>query len=353
MLTKKIGKIYSRAAIFFNLIMLSNTKIFYVVEPADWAIKSVGLNLRRYIDKFTVTFSVKGIKNRIVHFGSANLFFNDWARKVDNSNKIILSWFHLGNDSNYLKRFISEIDSRAQIIHTSNSTTKTILVNLGFREEKVIVIPLGVDLNLFQPSLSGEKLEMRKKLNLPLNQKIIGSFQKDGVGWGKGLEPKLVKGPDTLCDVIERLARKYSIYVFLTGPARGYVKRRLTKAGVPFTHHYLDNHSEIVNYYKVLDLYLVTSRAEGGPKALLESWATGVPVVSTKVGMAADLIDDGVNGFLADVEGTDQLVNRAEKILGDETTKQTVIRNALQKVINYDWKLVAARYLDLIYNRFL
>ena len=47
-----------------------------------------------------------------------------------------------------------------------------------------------------------------------------------------------------------------------------------------------------------LDLYLVSSREEGGPKAIVESMASGVPLVTTNVGMANDFVIDQVNGGL-------------------------------------------------------
>ena len=44
----------------------------------------------------------------------------------------------------------------------------------------------------------------RRALGLPESAFVVGSFQKDGVGWGDGLEPKLIKGPDVLLEVAER-----------------------------------------------------------------------------------------------------------------------------------------------------
>ena len=43
--------------------------------------------------------------------------------------------------------------------------------------------------------------------------------------------------------------------------------------------------------------------------------ASGVPVVSTRVGMAPDLIDDGVSGALVDIEDVPALVARARELL--------------------------------------
>jgi len=53
--------------------------------------------------------------------------------------------------------------------------------------------------------------------------------------------------------------------------------------------------------YQALDLYIVTSRQEGGPKAILESMASGIPIVSTRVGQAADIIHHQQNGWMVDV----------------------------------------------------
>ena len=47
------------------------------------------------------------------------------------------------------------------------------------------------------------------------------------------MNPKLIKGPDVFCDVIERLAKDLPVHVLLSGPSRGYVKARLTKLTFP------------------------------------------------------------------------------------------------------------------------
>jgi glycosyltransferase involved in cell wall biosynthesis len=53
---------------------------------------------------------------------------------------------------------------------------------------------------------------------------------------------------------------------------------------------------------------LVTSRDEGGPRAVLEAMAVGVPLVTTRVGQAMDLVRHGQNGWLVEVEDVDGLV---------------------------------------------
>jgi glycosyltransferase involved in cell wall biosynthesis len=78
--------------------------------------------------------------------------------------------------------------------------------------------------------------------------------------------------------------------VLLTGPSRGYLLSKLRKLKIDLKYFKVDNYSMMPLYYQALDLYLITSREEGGPKGLLESIASSIPVVSTKVGMAEDLL---------------------------------------------------------------
>ena len=70
------------------------------------------------------------------------------------------------------------------------------LLNWGVEEKKISLIPIGVDTNLFNLSNNNYKSEIRSKLGFKKGEFVIGSFQKDGIGWSKGLEPKLIKGPD-------------------------------------------------------------------------------------------------------------------------------------------------------------
>ena len=137
----------------------------------------------------------------------------------------------------------------------------------------------------------------------PQDAFVVGSFQKDGVGLGDGLEPKSIKGPDVLVEALDAARRELDeLVVLLTGPARGYVRRELERRAVPHVHRLLPTRDELTTAYHALDAYVVASRQEGGPKSVLESMATGVPLVTTRAGQAPDLVVDGENGNLVDVE---------------------------------------------------
>ena len=128
------------------------------------------------------------------------------------------------------------------------------------------------------------------------------------MGWGEGLEPKLIKGPDVLLSVAERLRDLVPELCFLlTGPSRGFVRAGLERLGIPYRHALLDDVDAVVTAYEAIDVCVVASRDEGGPRAVLESMATGVPLVTTRVGQAADLVQHGVNGWMVDVDDVEAL----------------------------------------------
>ena len=84
----------------------------------------------------------------------------------------------------------------------------------------------GVDLDNFPLVDQTGRTRARAELDIPESAFVVGSFVKDGVGLGDGSEPKLVKGPDTLVEVLARLHKEIpGLVVLLTGPARGYVRR--------------------------------------------------------------------------------------------------------------------------------
>jgi glycosyltransferase involved in cell wall biosynthesis len=298
------------------------------------------------------TISHHGIKNSIVHYGSINTFFgNKKIRLPHKSNKIIVSWFHVvPNDARC--KLINKALKFIDIWHTSCEHTKTNMVNLGIPKDKIVVIPLGIDLNYFTPISTDDKSSKKKLLNIPNDKLVIGSFQKDGNGWGEGLEPKLIKGPDIFCDVVEKLSKKYDIFVLLTGPARGYVKKRLDDASISYKHEFFDDPNEVAEYFKAIDLYMVTSREEGGPKSILESMACGIPLISTKVGMAEDIIENGKNGFLVDIENIDGIYNKVCDIIDNSELSSKLVQNGLKTIVNYDWNLIVNKYYEKLYKDF-
>jgi glycosyltransferase involved in cell wall biosynthesis len=213
-----------------------------------------------------------------------------------------------------LERHPARFD-RFQVTHRE---MEELVVSAGVSPSRVHRIPIGIELDAFPLAERDSRRLARETLRLPQDAFVVGSFQKDGIGFGDGLQPKSIKGPDVLVEALHAVRRELDdLVVLLTGPARGYVRRELDRCGVQYVHRLLGTRGELTLAYHALDAYVVASRQEGGPKSILESMATGVPLVTTRVGQAPDLVVDGVNGILVDVEDAAALADAVGRIHAD------------------------------------
>ncbi len=348
---------------YFRLIRnntLGSSSLYYIIEKG-WSIQFdasyILHNLKPFIRGRMVTLlNPNRTQNKIIHFGSINTLVGrniDDIKKLSRNNHIIATWFHIVPDK-IKKGKIEEFDKLINVWHTASNRTKSDLVRLyNIDPEKIKVIPLGVNLKAFTPIDEAQKKRLKGKFGIPDDAILIGSFQKDGKGMDKGSEPKLIKGPDIFCDTIEMLSKFYPLFIMLSGPARGYVKQRLQIAKVPFKHFYFKNPDHISKLYQILDLYLVTSRIEGGPKAILESMAAGTPIISTRVGMADEILMHGENGFITEIEDVPEITNIAQRVIADERLRKSLILNGLKTVKKYDWSIIAEKYFNILYKQFL
>jgi glycosyltransferase involved in cell wall biosynthesis len=150
-------------------------------------------------------------------------------------------------------------------------------------------------------NITESKSELRKKYDIPEDGvKVIGSFQRDTEGHDLK-SPKLEKGPDLFADYVGKLAEKP--FVLLAGWRRQYVISRLETMGIPYKYFERPDQSTVNELYQCLDLYVVSARHEGGPQSLIECGLTNVPVISTPVGIAEQVLpSSAINVDLAKVE---------------------------------------------------
>ena len=245
-------------------------------------------------------------------------------RWLDGPNRLALAYMHGRPGTRGMPEFdvayeaLRRHPERVARVQVTHAEMEELVLSAGVEPARVFRIPLGIDLGNFPLRDDAARSRARRALGLPDSAFVVGSFQKDGVGWGAGLEPKLIKGPDLLVAALARLhGSTTELVVLLTGPARGYVRRELGRLGVPHRHLLARTRAELARAYHALDLYLVASRQEGGPKATLETMATGVPLVTSRVGQAQDLVEHGRNAALVDVEDVEGLVAWAERVRDD------------------------------------
>jgi len=270
---------------------------------------------------------VKLTKAQSIFYSSRYDVLTNWQKP---SNRIAFPYFHgrPSSDAGFVNMINTITDHHNEIdrIQVSHSEMHDIILETGIDSKKVFRIPIGINLEYFSWSTPERRREVREKLGIPLSCVVIGSFQKDGNGWGAGLEPKLIKGPDIFLKTVEILKPQIpELFVLLTGPARGYVKNGLKKIGVPYLHRFLEDYTEIGHYFNALDLYIISSREEGGPKAVLESMASGIPIVTTRVGQAMDLVKHGKNGWMVESEDVDGLALWAKYVIDNSSLLDDIL----------------------------
>ena len=90
------------------------------------------------------------------------------------------------------------------------------------------------------------------------------------------------------------------------GELRGAVEAEVERVGLAGSFKLTGWRRDIAEVLRCFDLFVLTSLWEGLPRVYLEALASGVPVVGTRVDGAAEVIRDGVNGYLVapgDVRG--------------------------------------------------
>jgi glycosyltransferase involved in cell wall biosynthesis len=300
-----------------------HSRLFVVPDATGWVLEYEARKLERNARALGVEVAPaawsKGVSGQsIFHLSQFTLLLHEVERR---SNRLGFSYFHgrpgtpgmpeFDACHEALRRRHEEIDR----IQVTNAEMEAIVLETGVAPEKLHRIPIGIDVDAFGFRSEADRAAARRVLDIPDAAFVVGSFQKDGVGWGDGNEPKTIKGPDVLLAVVERLRERVpALHVLVTGPARGFVRAGLERLGIPHRHVLLPSVEAVAESYTAIDVCLVTSRDEGGPRAALEAMATGVPLVSTRVGQAGDLVRYGENGWLAEIDDVEALVAATERV---------------------------------------
>lgn len=205
------------------------------------------------------------------------------------NKKVVCSIYHIDFDNfdGKEKKDFYKRDEFVDFYHVISKKTREQLQELT--SKKIISIPFWVDQTIWHPLK--DKKEIRKKFGLMKDDYLIGSFQRDTEG-SDLLSPKLIKGPDIFLEIVRKIFEKNkNLKVVLAGNRRQYLINNFNKYDIPFVYFEMVDFKTLNRLYNILDLYLVTSRVEGGPQAILECAATKTPILSTDVGVASEILD--------------------------------------------------------------
>ena len=210
------------------------------------------------------------------------------------SKKVIVTVHHLVPEKMNQQKIYDFLmrDQFVDCYHVPNRKTKAHLERLT--DKKIEVISYWYDESKWYPE---DKIQARQFLLLPENDYIVGSFQRDTEG-SDLVTPKFEKGPDIFCDYVESLDVN-NLHVLLGGFRRQYVIKRLELAGIKYSYFELAPIEKLRKMYASCDLYVISSRHEGGPQSALEASAMKVPIISTNVGIVENILTENCIGDLS------------------------------------------------------
>jgi len=234
------------------------------------------------------------------------------------------------------KVFLFMVQKASKIV-TLSTTIEQELIEEEIAASKICLIYNGVDLVRFN-EMKG-KSQLRKKLGIPDKKTIIYTGR---------LSPE--KGVDLLIRSFSKLEStlEYQLVIIADGPEWENIVRLLENYQLTNSVILLPEVDDVARYLNTADLFVLPSLFEGLSNSLLEAMASGLPVVSTRVGGSIDIIENGINGLLVDVDDEEQLTQAISKVLEDLLLGKTMGENARKTIeASYDLNKIADKYLEL------
>jgi glycosyltransferase involved in cell wall biosynthesis len=138
--------------------------------------------------------------------------------------------------------------------------------------------------------------------------------------------------------------------IFGNGPLLESLQGKALQMGLSEEIEFHGAVSDIERHLDSACIFVQPSLVEGMSNVILEAMAAGLPVVATRTGAAAEIIQDGVNGLLVDVGRPEQIHDAIVRIISDEDFARRIGREARSMIeSNYAIEIVADQYCTL-YN---
>lgn len=121
----------------------------------------------------------------------------------------------------------------------------------------------------------------------------------------------------------------YTLTIYGDGPFRDVLEHRIKVLGLSDSVRLPGKVQNVFDCIADAELFVLSSDFEGMPNALIEAMCLGLPVISTRVSGATDLIVDGKNGLLTDVGDTEQLAACMRRMLADHDLRNNCAQEAV------------------------
>ncbi|MEZ4504086.1 MAG: glycosyltransferase [Dehalococcoidia bacterium] len=203
--------------------------------------------------------------------------------------------------------------------------------------ERVSVVPLGVDLEEFEPR---DPAEARAALGLEADERVLLAVGR--------LEP--LKGFDILIRALAQTTMPEPPTLLIIGgdeqAAPEFERLRAVADEVGVTEHVrfvgAVPHEQLATYYNAADLVIVPSFYESFGLVALEAMASGVPVVASRVGGLTTTIADGRTGYLIAWRCPEPFAEKVDLLLRNDGLRRALGEGARRSMEAYAWSRVAS-----------
>jgi len=221
----------------------------------------------------------------------------------------------------YLRKSIAAIDG----FIPNSPILKDKLIAYGAKKDKIIVRPNGVDLKRFTKR---DKIEMRRRHNLPLDKKLV-------IFVGRFINQK---GPLRVLKATSKMSDIGLIFIG-SGVQKFESDKIVFKGKVP---------SEIVpELLSAADIFVLPTLKEGNCNAIVEAMACGLPIVSSKIPEVEVQCDPSFS-ILVDPMKVNEIAKAIDLVLNDDEKAQTMSKNSIKIAKKLDITERAKSILEFI-----
>jgi len=199
---------------------------------------------------------------------------------------IVLSHVHgLGRSGHFRRKLTNYLLSRrcSRIISVANGVKEDVLRNnWRMPPEKVAVLENSVDYDRFA-NVSVTRADARRMLGLSPEAFVFGTVGR--------LAP--TKGLGFLIEAFSSVKKDVpsaELILLGNGPCREELERQASETSCHDSIHFLGHRDNIEQLYRAMDVFVLSSVAEGMPRAILEAMTAGVPCIATGVGGIPEIL---------------------------------------------------------------
>lgn len=207
-----------------------------------------------------------------------------------------------------------------RIIAISRAAEKALL-EASVPQEKVALIYSSVDCEAFEPDDGSLETKFRTEMGLSARWPLIGTIGS------------LVSRKDqsTIIQSAPAILQAYPDTCFIicgSGPLQASLEDQAKRLEVDNRVVFLGEREDVRSLLASLDIFVLPSVAEGLGVSALEAMAMGKPVVASRVGGLAEVVEDGHTGFLIKPQAPDDLAAAVIQLLQDADKRKAFARNA-------------------------